>query len=119
MTLNYDETPIPFEHLDGRMYATKGSHTVGGKSDRSGWNKRQATLILYIFADGIHRIPLKIIFGNQLKLEVGLKLMRVYFITSTSAPKAPRKDLIRCIRSLMRHQVPLRELVFQYSHNSR
>jgi len=43
----------------------KGSHTVGGKSDRSGWNKRQATLILYIFADGIHRIPPKIIFHGK------------------------------------------------------
>jgi hypothetical protein len=35
MTLNYDETPIPFEYLDGCTYATTGSHTVGGKSDRS------------------------------------------------------------------------------------
>lgn len=65
MCLNYDETPIPFEYLDGSTYAAKGSHTVGGKSDRSGWNKRQATLILYIFADGIHRIPPKIIFHGK------------------------------------------------------
>lgn len=33
-----------------------------GKSDRSGWDKRQATLILYIFADGISRIRPKLIF---------------------------------------------------------
>jgi hypothetical protein len=26
---------------------------VAGKADRSGWNKRQSTLILYIFADGL------------------------------------------------------------------
>ena len=35
---------------------------LSGKSDRSGWSKRQATLILYIFADGVQRIPPKIIF---------------------------------------------------------
>jgi transcriptional/translational regulatory protein YebC/TACO1 len=36
-----------------------------GKVDRSGWDKRQATLILYIFADGIPRIMPTIIFhGN-------------------------------------------------------
>ena len=38
---------------------------MGGKSDRSGWTKRQATLILYIFADGIDRIPPKIIFHGK------------------------------------------------------
>ena len=51
--LNLDETPIPFEYLDGYTYDFCGARTVTGKSDRSGWNKRQATLILYIFADGI------------------------------------------------------------------
>jgi len=40
----------------------KGSRTVSGKTDGSGWDKRQATLILYIFADGIPRIKPKVIF---------------------------------------------------------
>ena len=35
---------------------------MSAKTDRSGWDKRQATLILYIFADGIPRLPPKIIF---------------------------------------------------------
>ena len=60
--LNMDETPIPFEYLDGYTYEIKGSKTVSGHTDRSGWNKRQATLILYIFADGIQRIKPKLIF---------------------------------------------------------
>ncbi|CCE34825.1 uncharacterized protein CPUR_08764 [Claviceps purpurea 20.1] len=60
--INFDETPIPFEYLDGVTYDTKGVHTVAGKTDRSGWSKRQATLILYIFADGVHRIKPTIIF---------------------------------------------------------
>ncbi|KAF2186694.1 hypothetical protein K469DRAFT_726176 [Zopfia rhizophila CBS 207.26] len=62
--LNLDETPIPFEYLDGHTYNICGARTVTGKSDRSGWNKRQATLILYIFADGIQRIQLKLIFHS-------------------------------------------------------
>ena len=69
--LNLDETPIPFEYLDGKTYAIKGSKTVSGKTDRSGWDKRQATLILYIFADGVSRIKPKIIFhassGNNIR----------------------------------------------------
>jgi DDE superfamily endonuclease len=69
--LNFDETPIPFEYLDGRTYSVKGSHTVAGKSDRGGWSKRQATLILYIFADGLHRIPPKIIFHGNPSAEGG------------------------------------------------
>jgi len=40
----------------------RGSKTVSGKSDRSSWDKRQATLILYIFADRVSRIKPKIIF---------------------------------------------------------
>ena len=60
--LNLDETPIPFEYLEGKTYDIKGSKTVAGKTDGSGWDKQQATLILYIFADGIARIKPKIIF---------------------------------------------------------
>ena len=54
--LNLDETPIPFEYLDGHTYEICGAKTVSGKTDRIGWSKRQATLILYVFADGIQRI---------------------------------------------------------------
>jgi hypothetical protein len=60
--MNMDETPIPFEYLDGYTYTHKGSKTVSVRTLRSGWGKRQATLILYIFADGIKRLPPKLIF---------------------------------------------------------
>uniref|UniRef100_A0A0B7KKN3 SAP domain-containing protein n=1 Tax=Bionectria ochroleuca TaxID=29856 RepID=A0A0B7KKN3_BIOOC len=63
--VNIDETPIPFEYLDGYTYEVKGTKTIQGKSDRSGWNKRQATLILYIFADGIQRLKPKVIFHGK------------------------------------------------------
>lgn len=60
--LNLDETPVPFEYLAGRTYDIKGAKEVKAKTDRSGWDKRQATLILYIFADGISRINPTLIF---------------------------------------------------------
>ncbi|KAJ3454583.1 hypothetical protein MRS44_013183 [Fusarium solani] len=62
LILNLDETPIPFEYLDGFTWEMRGAKSVPGKSDRSGWNKRQATLILYIFADGKFRLRPTIIF---------------------------------------------------------
>ncbi|KAF4510845.1 hypothetical protein G6O67_002704 [Ophiocordyceps sinensis] len=33
--LNLDETPIPFEYLDGYTYEERGTRTIAGKSDRS------------------------------------------------------------------------------------
>jgi len=60
--MNFDETPVPFEFLDGSSYDVRGNHTVAGKTDRSGWSKRQATIILYLFADGQWRLKPKLIF---------------------------------------------------------
>jgi len=63
--------PISFKYLDGKTYAMRGSKRVSGKLDRSGWEKRQASLILYIFANGVSRIKPKIIFdttsGNSIQ----------------------------------------------------
>jgi hypothetical protein len=63
--INFDETPIPFEYIDQKTYNTKGMKTVTAKTDRSGWDKRQASLILYIFADGVSRILPKLIFHGK------------------------------------------------------
>jgi hypothetical protein len=52
LIINLDETPLPFEFFSGYTYDFKGVNTVAGKSERSGWDKRQATIILYIMADG-------------------------------------------------------------------
>lgn len=68
--LNLDETPIPFEYLDGYTYNSCGSRTVAGRSSRSGWDKRQATLILYIFADGVTRLKPNIIFHGAEKSRI-------------------------------------------------
>ena len=39
---------------------------MAGKLLRSGWGKRQVTLILYIFIDGVPRIKLKLIFYSSI-----------------------------------------------------
>jgi len=63
---NMDETPLPFEFLDGQTYADRGSHTVQVRSTKSGWNKRQATVILCVFADGAMRVkPLLLFKGAE------------------------------------------------------
>jgi len=69
---NLDETPIPFEYLEGKTYDIKGERTVWAKLFQNGWDKRQASLVLCIFADGIPRVPPMIIFrgkGDQLGRE--------------------------------------------------
>ena len=63
---NMDKTPLPFEYLDGCTYDVKGSKTVAA-SVKSGWDKRQATLMLCIWADGVARTKPKIIFHGSSK----------------------------------------------------
>ena len=62
---NLDETPIPFEYLEGKTYDPIGAKTVWAKSSQNGWDKRQASLVLCVFADGIPRIPPMIIFRGK------------------------------------------------------
>ena len=52
-----DETPLLFEFLDGQSYTNKGSKTVQVKTTHSGWDKRQATIMLCVFADGAMHVP--------------------------------------------------------------
>ena len=63
--------PIPFEYIDKKTYNMRDAKTVTAKTDRSSWDKRQATLILYIFADGIPRIRPKLIFHRKATDEGG------------------------------------------------
>ena len=60
--LNLDETSIPFEFNSRYIYKEQGARLVLAKSDRSSWDKRQAILILYIWADGIQQLKSKLIF---------------------------------------------------------
>src|SRR5205807_10522036 len=67
--VNIDQTPLPFEYLSGKTYAIKGDKTVWAKSLRSGWDKRQATLVLTAFGDGKNRIKPLIIFKGTENLQ--------------------------------------------------
>jgi hypothetical protein len=67
LIINLDETPLPFEFLSGYSYDFKGARTVAGKSDRSSWDKRQATIILYIMADSSTSFkPMVIFYGKRI-----------------------------------------------------
>jgi len=56
---NMDQTPLPFEFLSEQTYEQKGSKTVWIKGTTSGWDKRQGTLQLTVFADdGMRVLPL-------------------------------------------------------------
>lgn len=62
---NLDETPLPFEYLSGRTYNPVGAKTIWVKESKSGWDKRQASLVLCIFADGVNRIPPMVLFHGK------------------------------------------------------
>lgn len=64
---NMDQTPIAFEFLSGRTYDLKGTKSVWIKEQRSGWDRRQATLQVVVYADGINRCkPLLIFHGDPI-----------------------------------------------------
>jgi hypothetical protein len=60
-----DQTPLLFELNEGKTYAKKGSNTVWVKEQRSGRNKRQATLQICIHADGLPHTPLIMFRGKE------------------------------------------------------
>lgn len=63
---NMDQTPIAFEFLSGKTYDFKGAKTIWIKEARSGWDRRQATLQLCVFADGkLRSRPLLIFHGAE------------------------------------------------------
>ncbi|KAF8248670.1 hypothetical protein K440DRAFT_642086 [Wilcoxina mikolae CBS 423.85] len=59
---NMDQTPLPFEFLDDYTYDALGTQSVQIKSSKSGWDKRQATIMITCFADGLPHVKPVIIF---------------------------------------------------------
>jgi len=58
-----DQTPLTFEYLNGRSYNQQGEKTIWVQgSQQSGWEKRQATIQLTIFADAVPRVKPLIFF---------------------------------------------------------
>ena len=63
---NMDQTPLAFDFMSARTYDKKRSKTVWQKIVRSGWDRRQATLQVCVYADGIQRCrPLIIFHGAE------------------------------------------------------
>ena len=65
-----DQTGSPFIIDDGKTYDSKGSKDAWCKSGQPGLDKRQCTVELTVFADGVPRINLLLIFrGKGLRMK--------------------------------------------------
>lgn len=64
-TANMDQTPLPFVLDDGKSYDSTGAKEVWCSNASSGLDKRQCTVQLTIFADGVWRVRPTIIFRGQ------------------------------------------------------
>jgi hypothetical protein len=64
---NMDQSPLPFEYLKGRTYAKKGDRTVRLREGKSGHDRRQCTLQIAVFADGVMRCKPLLIFKGKVK----------------------------------------------------
>ena len=62
---NVDQTPLPFSFASGKTYADTGDKTVWVKGGASGLEKRQCTVQITLFADGITRVKPMIIFRGK------------------------------------------------------
>jgi hypothetical protein len=63
---NIDQTPLAFDFMGSKTYESKGAKTVFQKESRSGWDKRQCTLQVAAYGDGIQRCrPLLIFHGAE------------------------------------------------------
>ena len=64
---NMDQLPLLFEFLKGRTYAKRGEKTVRLKEGKSGHDKRQCTLQIAVFADGVPRCKPLLMFKGKPK----------------------------------------------------
>ena len=60
-----DQTPLPFEYLEGQTYNNIGDRTIWVQGSQSGWDKRQGTIQLTVFADAIPRVKPLVFFRGQ------------------------------------------------------
>ena len=72
---NVDQTPLPFTFTNGPTYESKGAKTVWVQGGSSGLDKRQCTVQLTLFADGVPRVkPLVIFRGTGKRITFTEKL---------------------------------------------
>lgn len=76
---NMDHTPLPFSFADGPTYSETGASTVWVRGGASGMDKRQCTVQLTIFADGVPRVkPLIIFHGKGMRNTLREKVNYLY-----------------------------------------
>ena len=64
-----DQTPLPFVLDDNRTYDTVGAKEIWVRSGQSGLDKRQCTVQLTVFDDGVGRlIPTLVFQGKCLRI---------------------------------------------------
>ena len=69
-----DPTPLPYVLDGGKTYDKVGAKEVWSQSCQSGLDKRQATVRLTVFADGVTRVRPTLIFrGTGKRIPVGEK----------------------------------------------
>ena len=62
---NMDQTPLPFVLDDNRTYDTVGAKELWVRSGQSGLDKRQCTVQLTVFGDGVCRLRPTLIFRGK------------------------------------------------------
>ena len=62
---NMDQTPLPFVLDDNRTYDTVGAKEIWVRSGQSGLDKRQCTVQLTVFGDGVCRLRPTLIFRGK------------------------------------------------------
>ena len=67
MIANVDQTPLPFSFTGGPTYNDVGSKSVWVRAASSGLDKRQCTVQLTLFADGVSRVKPLVIFEGKVK----------------------------------------------------
>ena len=68
-----DQTSLPFEYLEERTYNQIGNKTIWVQSSQSGWDKRQGTIQLTVFADRVPHVKRLIFFRGP---EIGGGVVR-------------------------------------------
>ena len=63
--VNMDQTLLHFEYLAGQTYNSIGDRTIWVQGNQSGWDKRQGTVQLTVFADGIPHVKPLVFFRGQ------------------------------------------------------
>ena len=72
-----DQTHLPFVLDDGKTYDKKGVKEFLAQTGQSGLEKRQATVQLTVFADGVDRVRSTVIFRDK-RLRISAKEKQSY-----------------------------------------